>query len=187
MNFDLSEEQQLLQETVRQLLVQECPPTHLREIFDGETGFDPALWKGLVEMGLGGIQIPEAYGGAGLELLDLALVVEQLGFGAAPVPLLGHALAALAIERAGSEAQKQKWLPALATGDCIATLAFCEDGDRWQPEQWALAGGTSLSGVKTHVPFASTAGLVVVGVAGGGLAVVEAWGFGALVRSASGR
>ena len=174
MNFDLSEEQRLLQETVRQLIEQECPPTHLREIFDGETGFDPALWKGLVEMGLGGIQIPEAYGGAGLELLDLALVVEQLGFGAAPVPLLGHALAALAIERGGSEAQKEKWLPALATGDCIGTVALGEDGDRWQPEEWALPAGKTLSGVKAHVPFASTAGLLVVGMAGGGLAVVEA-------------
>jgi alkylation response protein AidB-like acyl-CoA dehydrogenase len=105
-NFELSEEQQLLQQTVRQFLDKECPPTQLRAIFEGETGFDPALWKGMVEMGLAGLHLPESFGGAGLEMIDLALVSEALGWGAAPGPFFGHALAGLAILLAGSEAAR---------------------------------------------------------------------------------
>ena len=174
MNFDLSEEQQLLQETVAQFLEQECPPTRLREIFDGDAGLDPTLWKGLAEMGVTGIGIPEEYGGAGLEILDLAVVSETLGRGAAPGPFLGHVLASLAIDRAGSDAQKKKWLPGLAAGDRVGTVALGEAGNRWQPGEWSVEAGEILTGVKTHVPFASSADLLVVGVAGGGLVVVEA-------------
>ena len=88
MNFELSEEQQLLQQTVRQFLENECPATQLRAVFEGETGFDPALWKGMVEMGLAGLHLPERFGGAGLEMIDLALGVGVAGLGrrAGPVP-----------------------------------------------------------------------------------------------------
>jgi len=172
MDFDLSEEQELLQETVRQLLDNECPLTHVREIFDGNAGHDPQLWKSLLEMGLGGITIPEVHGGAGLELLDLALVAEALGYGAAPGPFLGHSLAGLALQLAGSEEQKQTWLPKLAAGDAIGSVAFCEEAG-WQPEDWTLTATTNLSGIKNHVPFGSLADLIVVGTADGGLALVE--------------
>ncbi|MDH3685161.1 MAG: acyl-CoA dehydrogenase family protein, partial [Myxococcales bacterium] len=79
MDFGLSEEQDLLQATVRQFLQRECPPTRLREIFESETGAAPDLWKGLVELGLTGLAVPEAQGGAELGLLELALVCEELG------------------------------------------------------------------------------------------------------------
>jgi alkylation response protein AidB-like acyl-CoA dehydrogenase len=130
------------------------------------------LWKGLAEMGVAGLALPEEYGGAGLEMLDLAIVAETLGHGALPGPFFNHAVGALAIQLAGSEEQKQRWLPALASGEAIATIALAEE-DGWQPEDWALEAGPTLSGVKRHVPFASLADLVVVGVAGGGFAVVE--------------
>ncbi len=146
MDFDLTEEQRMLQATVGQLLANECPVTHLREILDGETGHDPALWKSLVEMGLAGLAVPEEYGGAGLEILDLALAAETLGYHGAPGPFLGHALATLAISCGGSEAQKKKWLPALATGDLVGTLALAEEGGAWQPDEWKMAGGESISG-----------------------------------------
>ena len=107
MNFDLSEEQVMLQDAVKQYLQNECPLDRLREIFDGDTGHDPVLWKGLVEMGAAGLHIPEQYGGAGLEVLDLAVVAEVLGHQAAPGPFLGHALASLAISEGGSDAQKE--------------------------------------------------------------------------------
>ncbi len=97
MNFDLSEEQELLQSTVRQFLDNECPAPQLRAIFEGETGHDPALWKGMAEMGLAGLTVPEAYGGTGLEMIDLALVTEILGYCGAPGPFFGHALATLAL------------------------------------------------------------------------------------------
>jgi len=177
-NFDLSEEQQLLQETIEQLLDNECPPTRLREIFEGETGHDPALWKGLVEMGLAGLSVPEEYGGAGLEMIDLALAAETLGYGGAPGPFFGHALATLAVLMGGSAAQKQTWLPRLATGDVVGSVALGEGGGAWGPDQWRLAAGERLSGAKTFVPTGALADLFVVGVSGGGLALVE--------RSASG-
>ena len=173
MNFDLSDEQELLQETVRQFAANECPPTRVRAIFDGEGGHDTALWKGLVELGLGGIALPDEYGGAGLELLDLALVAEALGAAAVPGPFLGHALAGLAILYGGSDAQKKSWLPKLASGELLGSVALAEGDGRWQPNEWTLPGDATLSGVKTLTPFGSHADLVVVGTAGGGLAVVE--------------
>jgi alkylation response protein AidB-like acyl-CoA dehydrogenase len=172
-NFDLSDEQELLQETVRQFAANECPPNRVRAIFDGEEGHDAALWKGLVELGLGGIALPDEYGGAGLELLDLALVAETLGAAAVPGPFLGHALAGLAILYGGSDAQKKSWLPKLASGELLGSVALAEGDGRWQPEEWALPAGATLTGVKSMVPFGAHADLIVVGTAGGGLAVVE--------------
>lgn len=186
MNFELSEEQHLLQQTVRQFLENECPPTKLRAIFEGETGFDPSLWKGMVEMGIAGLHLPESFGGAGLEMIDLALVSESLGWGAAPGPFLGHSLAGLAILLGGSDEQKQRWLPRLAGGDAIGTVAFDEAGGLWQPEEWALAPGRELSGSKLNVPFASLADVIVVGLAGGQLALVEKSAKGVEIRSMDG-
>ncbi len=172
MDFGLSEEQDLLQQTIKGLVEGECPPVRVREIFESDTGFDETLWKGMVEMGLAGLAIPDAYGGAGLEILDLALAAETLGEGAAPGPFLGHALAGLAIAWAGSDAQKQKWLPKLATGDVLASIALAEGEGAWQPEAWTL-GGDTLTGAKRFVPYAGQADLLVVGTAGGGFALVE--------------
>src|SRR5258705_5336430 len=173
MHFGLTAEQLLLQETVRGFVAGECPPPRLRELFDAGAGHDPALWKGLAEMGVAGLTVPEAFGGAGLGLLELALVMEELGAGALPGPSFGHALACLAIQLAGSEAQRNRWLPDLASGERIATVAFAERGDVWDPESWTLASdGQTVSGAKRHVPHAGLADLTVLGLRGGGLAVV---------------
>jgi len=173
MHFGLTEEQLLLQETVRGFAAGECPPPRLREIFDAGAGHDPALWKGLAEMGVAGLTVPQALGGAGLGLLELALVMEELGAGALPGPILGHTLACLAIQLAGSEAQQRRWLPDLASGERIATIAFAEPCDVWDPESWQLPAQSRLRGAKRHVPHAALAELVVVGVRGGGFALVE--------------
>jgi alkylation response protein AidB-like acyl-CoA dehydrogenase len=174
MRFGLTEEQELLQETLRGFVQGECPPKRLRELFDAGTGHDAALWKGLAEMGIAGLAVPESLGGAGLEVLELALAAEVLGDGALPGPFLGHSLACLAIASGGSEAQQRRWLPALASGDAIGTVALAEEGEEWDPAEWALAvrDGT-LSGVKRHVPHAGHADLILVGTSGGGFAVVE--------------
>jgi len=173
MDFDLSEEQVMLQETVKQYLENECPAPRLREIFDGDVGMDEGLWKGMAEMGLCGLHLPEEFGGAGLEILDLAIVSEVMGYMACPGPFLTHALAGLAIAEAGSDAQKSKWLPLLATGDATGAIALGEEGGAWLPDQWSLAAGETLSGSKNHVVFADRADVIVVGTAGGGLALVE--------------
>jgi alkylation response protein AidB-like acyl-CoA dehydrogenase len=172
MHFGLNEEQLLLQEMVRGFVAGECPPPRLREIFDAGAGHDPALWKGLAEIGIAGLTVPEAFGGAGLGLLELALVMEELGAGALPGPIFGHALACLAIQLAGSDEQQRRLLPDLASGERIATVAFAEPGDAWDPESWQLTSAPRLRGAKRHVPHAAIAELVVVGVRGG-FALVE--------------
>jgi alkylation response protein AidB-like acyl-CoA dehydrogenase len=175
MDFSLSEEQVLLQDTVRDFVAKECPPQTVRAIFDGERAAVPALWERLAEIGVAGLAVPEPYGGAGLELLELALVSEELGRGAVPVPFLGHALATLALARGASAAQQAAWLPRLAAGTARATLALAEDGARWLPTQWQapLAGGR-VRGRKQLVPDAEGADLFLVGCQGGALALVEA-------------
>ena len=124
MDFALSEEQELLQETVRSFVEKECPAALAREIFDGERAAAAKLWQGLVEIGVAGLVVPESFGGAGLSLLDLALVSEELGRGVVPVPFLGHALATLAIAQGGSAAQQAHWLPRLASGEALGSVAL---------------------------------------------------------------
>ena len=186
MNFDLSEEQEMLQETVKQFLDNECPATTLREIFDGDTGFAEGLWKGMAEMGIAGLHLPEEFGGAGLEILDLAVVSEALGYMAAPGPFLGHALAGLAIATGGSDAQKKEWLPKLATGDAVGTVALAEEGGGWLPDQWTLPASDELTGTKNHVIFGDRADVIVVGVAGGGLALVKKGASGLEIKDIEG-
>jgi alkylation response protein AidB-like acyl-CoA dehydrogenase len=172
-NFDTSEEQELLQDTIAQLVENECPAPRVREVFDGDSGDDPALWKSLMEMGMGGLALPEQYGGAGLELIDLALATETLAYGGAPGPFLAHSLAGLALVLGGSDAQKEKWLPRLASGEALGTVAFAEGDGVWQPEEWRLAGSAALEGTKHYVLAAEAADIIIVGTAGGGLALVE--------------
>jgi alkylation response protein AidB-like acyl-CoA dehydrogenase len=174
MDFGLSEEQEMLQDTVRGFIEGECPPPRLREVFDAGEGHDPALWKGLVEMGLAGLAIDETYGGAGLEWLDVALAQEVLGEGALPGPFMTHALAAQAIALGGDDAQRERWLPAFAEGE-VGTVALCEGASAWTAGDWQTrVEGGRVSGTKTYVPHAAIASRFVVGVEGGGFVVVEA-------------
>lgn len=176
MNFDLSDEQRLLEETVDNFLARECPMTRVRELFDGDTGYDETLWRGLAEMSVLGLHLPEDVGGAGLELLDLAVVAETMGRRATPGPFFEHALAAMAIDRAGSDDQRKTWLPRLASGDARATFAIAESAgprEGWRPEDWQLEAARELSGEKRFVPHAKGADLIVVGLQGGGLGLVE--------------
>jgi len=175
-NFDLTEEQRLLEDTVDKFLATECPMPRVRELFDEDLDVDAAVWRGLGEIGVLGLLLPEDVGGAGLELLDLAVIAEVMGRRATPGPFIEHLLAALAIDRGGSRAQREHWLPRLATGELRATLAIAEAGTgeaHWRPERWQLVGGPTLSGEKSFVPNARSADLLVVGLQGGELAVVE--------------
>jgi alkylation response protein AidB-like acyl-CoA dehydrogenase len=173
MNFDTSEEQELLQDTIGKWAERECPPTRVREIFDGDAAYDATLWQGLCELGVAGLVVPEAHGGAGLEMVELALVAETLGFHGTPGPFFGHALATIALVHGGSPEQQKRWLPRLASGELLGSVALAEDGSRWLPEQWQLAAAPTLSGAKRFVPAGDVADLLVVGTAGGGMALVE--------------
>lgn len=182
MNFLLSEEQMALVDSVSNLLRDKCDALHVHKIFNtpGDAQFDVDLWRAFCEMGGPAIIVPEEHGGLGLELVDLAIVAETLGKAVAPLPFLGHSLATIAISLGGSDAQKAKWLPLLASGEVLATVALCEGKSGWMPDQWALTG-SKLTGIKSLVPNAGEADLMVVGTAEG-LALVEKGASYACVR-----
>ena len=176
MNFLLNDQQHEMQRAVERYLDENIDTTVLHELFDDESengGHDPKLWRGLAELGILGINLTEDDGGLGLEMLDLALVAETLGSRAAPVPFLGHVLATLAIAWAGSDAQKQRWLPGLVDGSMIASVGFADGHGRWEPSTWQVPPTDRLSGDWPLVPGAPGAQLFVLGLADGELAVVE--------------
>ncbi|MAB12576.1 acyl-CoA dehydrogenase family protein, partial [Parvibaculum sp.] len=125
MNFDFSDDQKMLKEQVRKFLGDKCGYDVVRKHLEGKDAYDAGVWKGLVDMGLTGTAIPEAYGGLGLGALELCVIAEELGRSAAPVPFSSSIyLAAEAIKLFGTEEQKQKWLPKLASGEAVGTLAM---------------------------------------------------------------
>jgi alkylation response protein AidB-like acyl-CoA dehydrogenase len=121
MNFDFSDDQRTIKTTARELLADRSPFARVREGAEART-YDGALWRELCALGWPGIAVAEEHGGQGLGAVELAVLLEELGYAVAATPLLGSALAALAIQHGGSDAQRARWLPALAAGE--ATGAF---------------------------------------------------------------
>ena len=164
MNFDFSDEQKQLRDEARKFLAEKCPPKTVRTVLDGKQPYDRELWKGLGDMGFLGLAIPEAYGGAGAGHLELCVIAEEMGRALAPVPFSSTVyLAAEAILLAGSDAQKQKWLPLVASGEAIGTLALFEGKGNPSPEGIKLsAAGGGLNGVKKPVPDGAIADFAIV-------------------------
>jgi alkylation response protein AidB-like acyl-CoA dehydrogenase len=171
MRFDLDEQQVAFQQGVADFLEVECPIA--RALAPHDTGKpDLALWQALMQLGIGGIMVPEEHGGLGLGLLDLAVVMEPVGRFAAPGPFLDHALGTMALVLAGSPSQRAEWLPLLAAGEKRATVALVEGKGEWFAHQWSMATGPTLTGDKHHVLHAQGADLIVVGLDGGRLGMV---------------
>src|SRR6266481_1845678 len=164
MDFDFSDEQKQLRDEARKFLAEKCPPKAARAVLDGKGPYDRELWKGLARLGFLGVAIPEAYGGAGAGHLELCVIAEEMGRALAPVPFSSTVyLAAEAILLAGSDAQKQKWLPLIASGTAIGTLALFEGKGNPSPQGIKLsASGGSLNGVKKPVPDCTIADLAIV-------------------------
>ena len=154
MNFDFSDDQKQLRDEARKYLAEKCSPQGGTQVLDGNATYDKELWKGLAEMGFLGVAIPEAFGGAGAGHLELCVIAEEMGRALAPVPFSSTVyLAAEALMLAGSDAQKQKWLPKIASGEAIGTLALFEGKGNPSPEAIKLtASGGTLTGVKKPVP-----------------------------------
>jgi len=136
----------------------------VRRVLDGNEAYAEEVWKGLVELGVPGVGIPEAYGGLGLSPLELCVVAEEIGRAAAPVPFdTSVVLATEAIKLAGSEAQKKKWLPLLAEGKAIGTLAVAEGPQPPRPRNLTTTfGGGFLNGRKVPVADGDAATFAVV-------------------------
>lgn len=173
MNFGFTQEQELLRAEVRKFLDQNATLEDVRSWGETEAGYSPELWRHMAELGWVGLTLPEAYGGAGLDLVTLVVLLEEAGRTLLPSPLISTLMASRAILLAGDDAQKTRWLPELAQGKKIGTLAYVEDNDGPGPEGVRLAGkadgdGFRLSGIKRHVPDAVSADLFVVAFRGEG-------------------
>jgi len=181
MDFGLNEEQELLKTTVRRFLTDRCPTTRVREIMETDTGHDESLWAGLVELGVTALLVPEQYGGLGSELLELALISEELGYGAAPGPFLGNAMATVALTEGladGGDANViGPWLERIGAGEALGTVAIGEDDGIWSADKLSTkAGGGRLTGSKPLVPYAAASDVLVVAArddSGPGLWLVE--------------
>lgn len=177
MDFGLSEDQILFKDTLRRFLDAECPTTRVRTIMEGPDGHDRKLWRSLAEMGVPGLMIPPAHGGAGLELLDLALAAEELGRAATPGPFLANAMAAAALVESGNAEAQRRWLPGLASGECLVAFALGEGIGEWDAARLATrAANGRLTGEKPVVASAGVADALVVAAQdadGPGLFVVE--------------
>jgi alkylation response protein AidB-like acyl-CoA dehydrogenase len=164
MNFDFSDDQKQLRDQARKFLAEKCTPKAVRAVLDGKESYDRTLWKGLAEMGFLGVAIPEEYGGAGAGQLELCVIAEEMGRALAPVPFSSTVyLAAEALMLAGSEAQKQAWLPRIASGEAIGTLALFEGSGNPSPKAIKLeASNNTLNGVKRPVADGAIADVVIV-------------------------
>ena len=135
MDLGLSEEQELLKNFAREFLEKECPETHVREMEEDEQGFSPDLWKKMAEQGWQGLIIPEEYGGTGMGYIDLIILIEEFGRALVPGPFIPTAVGgAIALMEGGSDAQKKQYLPKIASGEQIWTLALTEPTARFDAE-----------------------------------------------------
>jgi acyl-CoA dehydrogenase len=172
MNFDLSDEQKMLAEQARGLLAERTPYDHLRGLIDKGAEWDEALWRELGEMGFLGATIGEAHGGLGMTALDLGVISAELGRANAAVPFFSSiVLAADAIALAGSEEQKARWLPELASGAVIGCFAVSEGPGPLLGASVTCAAGR-INGAKHPVADAGIAHIAVV-QCGDALAIVE--------------
>lgn len=168
MDFDFSNEQKQLREQARRFLAEQCDRDAVRAVLDGPQPYDRALWRGLGELGYLGATIPEAFGGIGAGYLEACVLAEELGRVVAPVPFSSSiALAAECLMLAGTPAQKQRWLPLLASGKAIGTLAVTERPGRMTPGAILTSaadrgGDLVLDGVKLPVADGDIADFAVV-------------------------
>jgi alkylation response protein AidB-like acyl-CoA dehydrogenase len=153
MKFDLDETQRDIVGNIDDLMTRKFPLASVRRVVDGDSGgaaLVDDLHAALADMGVFGLAVPEEHGGAGLELLDVAVVAERLGYAAAPGPFLGSVLATYAIVLGGTAEQQTSWLPGLASGSLRAVYAACE-GDSWDPARSTFSLDGRLQGVKDWV------------------------------------
>lgn len=164
MNFDFSDDLNLLRDEARRFLAEQCPPKAVRRILGGEAPYDEALWKRVAEMGWLGAAVPEEHGGAGLGHEGLCVLAEELGRALAPIPFASSVyLATEAIVAHGSEPQKARLLPSLATGESIGCFALAEGADNPRPQAIAArVRDGRLTADKWPVVDGGIAGLAVV-------------------------
>ena len=163
MDLSFTEEQLILKKSAHDFLAKECPKKMVRELDESETGYSPELWKKMAAMGWMGCLLPEQYGGSGGSYLDLIVLLEEMGYSILPGPYFSTmVLGALPILRYGTEAQKKAFLPAIAAGEKIFTMALTEPSGKYDAAsvtvKAAPAGdGYAIQGTKLFVSDARMA------------------------------
>jgi alkylation response protein AidB-like acyl-CoA dehydrogenase len=182
-DFAFSPDQQLLKNSARAFLDEHGTSAFVRRLMDDSVGHDEGAWKELAQLGWLGLTVPDAYGGAGLGLVETAIVLEEMGRAAYPGPYFATVvLGGSALAAAGNAAQKDRWLTAIAAGQARATLALQEEHLDWggattTTRAEATATGYALTGVKRFVPWAHVADVLLIparGPEGVSLFLVEA-------------
>ena len=167
MDFSLSEEQEMLRKSARDFLSTECPKSLVRKTEASDLGYSPELWNKMAELGWMGLILPEEYGGAGLSLLDLGVLLEEFGRAAVPSPMFSTiALGALPVLEWGSEEQKKAFLPKVAKGELILAMAWAELEVSEDPGFITTRGkrqgrGFVINGTKLFVPYAHVANYIL--------------------------
>ena len=169
MNFAFSEEQEELRKTVRSFLDSKSPETEVRRLMDTDDGYDPAVWSQMGEqMGLQGLAIPEEFGGSGYSFVELGVVLEEMGRALLCAPYFSTVvLAANTLLQSGDDAAKKDFLPGIAAGETIATLAYTEPSGKWDESGVTMEAtqdgeGWTLNGTKMFVLDGHTADLIIV-------------------------
>ena len=168
MDLGLTEAQQMLRNSAREFLEAECTEAFVRAMEEDERGYTPESWQKIAQNGWLGLIFPEEYGGAGLEFLDLCVLLEEIGGAMLPGPFFSAVvLGGMAILDAGSDEQKRQYLPGIAEGQVIATLALTEPDVRWDAAGVRTTAepdgdGFVINGTKLFVPNAHVSDYLVV-------------------------
>jgi alkylation response protein AidB-like acyl-CoA dehydrogenase len=169
MNFAFSEEQEELRAAVRRFLAEKSPESEVRRLMDTTEGYDPAVWSQMADqLGLQSLTIPEEFGGSGFTYVELLVVLEEMGAALLCAPFFASvALAANAVLTSGDDEAKKSYLPGIASGETIATLAITEDNGKWDFSGIECAAkkngdGWVLDGHKMFVIDGHVAALVIV-------------------------
>jgi alkylation response protein AidB-like acyl-CoA dehydrogenase len=173
MNFGFTEEQEFLRQKARDFLADWVPMRLVRDVMESTASHSPEVWKQMAELGWMGLALPEEYGGADLGMVELCVVLEELGRSLAPVPFLPNAIAGAVILESGDDAQKRTWLRRIGAGEAIGTLAITEERGTENPGDLVLRAksdgdGWVLDGRKLFVPDAASAAVLVVVARTGG-------------------
>lgn len=149
MNFQLSEEQEMLKKMARGFLEKECPESFVREMEEDDEGYSPDMWRKIADLGWLGLVYPEKYGGTGGSFMDLAVLYEEMGRAMFPSPHLSTVvLCGLTILTAGSDEWRANLLPKIVKGDLILSLALTEPESSWNGKAWEPEGITTRATVK---------------------------------------
>jgi alkylation response protein AidB-like acyl-CoA dehydrogenase len=167
MDLGFSEEQEMLRTSARDFLEKECPKSLVKEMAEDERGYTPELWRKMAELGWMGLVIPEEYDGMGMSFLDLVVLLEEIGRACVPGPFFSTViLGGFAILDAGNEEQKKEFLPKIANGEMIVTLALTEPSGRYDADAITVKAVPDkddylISGTKLFVPDANIADYMV--------------------------